>query len=112
TGCPPWAQPPPTFVRPWWPGGPRGARTPGRWAHTRRRSGTGPGPGRADGSTGPLMRILVVNAGSSSLKLRLVGDDDDLLGSEDLCPIDRLPDGELGRALRNVGGAGGGGRRV
>ena len=30
------------------------------------------------------MRILVVNAGSSSLKLRLVGDDDDVLGSASL----------------------------
>ncbi|HEX7950796.1 MAG TPA: acetate/propionate family kinase [Candidatus Limnocylindrales bacterium] len=30
------------------------------------------------------MRILVVNAGSSSLKLRLLGDGDDLLGSADL----------------------------
>jgi acetate kinase len=49
------------------------------------------------------MRILVVNAGSSSLKLRLLGDDDDVLGNEDLGPIDRLPDGELGRALDKLG---------
>ena len=30
------------------------------------------------------MRVLVVNAGSSSLKLRLLGDDDELLGTADL----------------------------
>ena len=30
------------------------------------------------------MRILVVNAGSSSLKLRLLGPDDELLGTRDL----------------------------
>jgi acetate kinase len=58
------------------------------------------------------MRILVVNAGSSSLKLRLVGDDDDVLGSEDLGPIDGLPDGELGRALDKLGGFDAVGHRV
>jgi acetate kinase len=58
------------------------------------------------------MLILVVNAGSSSLKLRLVGDDDDVLGSEDLGPIDRLPDGELGRALDKLGGFDAVGHRV
>ena len=49
------------------------------------------------------MRILVVNAGSSSLKLRLVGDDDDVLGTEDLAPIDRLGADDLGRALEKLG---------
>jgi acetate kinase len=49
------------------------------------------------------VRILVVNAGSSSLKLRLVGDDDELLGSEDLPPIDGLGDGDLGRVLDKLG---------
>jgi acetate kinase len=58
------------------------------------------------------VRTLVVNAGSSSLKLRLVGDDDDVLGSEDLGPIDRLPDGELGRALDKLGGFDAVGHRV
>jgi acetate kinase len=58
------------------------------------------------------VRILVVNAGSSSLKLRLVGDDDDVLGSEDLGPIDRLPAGELGRALDKLGGFDAVGHRV
>ena len=32
------------------------------------------------------MRVLVVNAGSSSLKLRLLGDDDVVLASHDLEP--------------------------
>ena len=32
------------------------------------------------------MRVLVVNAGSSSLKLRLLGPDDELLGARDLAP--------------------------
>ena len=36
------------------------------------------------------MRVLVVNAGSSSLKLRLVGAGDELLGSGDLEPGDDL----------------------
>jgi acetate kinase len=34
------------------------------------------------------VRVLVVNAGSSSLKLRLVGADDELLGASDLAPGD------------------------
>jgi acetate kinase len=58
------------------------------------------------------VRILVVNAGSSSLKLRLVGDDDEVLGTEDLGPIDRLPGGELGRALEKLGGFDAVGHRV
>jgi acetate kinase len=49
------------------------------------------------------VRILVVNAGSSSLKLRLVGDGDDVLGTDDLAPVDRLGDGELGRSLDELG---------
>ena len=46
------------------------------------------------------MRVLVVNAGSSSLKLRLVGADDELLGSRDLEPGDdtEAAIGELGEA--------------
>ncbi|HET6833221.1 MAG TPA: acetate/propionate family kinase [Acidimicrobiales bacterium] len=49
------------------------------------------------------MRILVVNAGSSSLKLRLLGDHDEALGSEDLAPVDRLRDDDLGRAVERLG---------
>ena len=44
------------------------------------------------------MRVLVVNAGSSSLKLRLVGADDALLGARDLAPGD-----EVGSALDELG---------
>jgi acetate kinase len=58
------------------------------------------------------VRILVVNAGSSSLKLRLVGDDDEALGTEDLAPVDRLGDGELGRALEKLGGFDAVGHRI
>jgi acetate kinase len=58
------------------------------------------------------VRILVVNAGSSSLKLRLVGDDDDVLGSEDLGPIDRVPHGDLGRALDKLGRFDAAGHRI
>ncbi|MGH9192291.1 MAG: acetate/propionate family kinase, partial [Acidimicrobiales bacterium] len=58
------------------------------------------------------MRILVVNAGSSSLKLRLVGDGDELLGSEDLPPIDGLGDGDLGRALDKLRGFDAVGHRI
>jgi acetate kinase len=38
------------------------------------------------------MRVLVVNAGSSSLKLRALGPRDELLASYDLAPGDPLPD--------------------
>jgi len=46
------------------------------------------------------VRVLVVNAGSSSLKLRLVGPDDELLGTRDLEPGDDVEAavGELGEA--------------
>jgi acetate kinase len=43
------------------------------------------------------VRVLVVNAGSSSLKLRLLGDGDELLGSEDRGP------GELGDVVERWG---------
>jgi acetate kinase len=58
------------------------------------------------------MRLLVVNAGSSSLKLRLLGDDDAVLGTEDLPPVDRLGPGELGRALERLGGFDAVGHRI
>jgi acetate kinase len=50
------------------------------------------------------MRVLVVNAGSSSLKLRLLADDDAVLGTEDLGPADQLAPGELGRAIEKLAG--------
>ena len=46
------------------------------------------------------MAILTVNAGSSSLKLRLVGDGDEILAEQELdAPQARVDDDALGRAL-------------
>jgi len=53
------------------------------------------------------MRVLVVNAGSSSLKLRLVGADDELVGTRDLAPDD-----DVGPALDALGEADAAGHRV
>ena len=53
------------------------------------------------------MRVLVVNAGSSSLKLRLLGADDELLGSCDL-----EPGGDVEAALAGLGEADASGHRV
>jgi acetate kinase len=50
------------------------------------------------------VRILVVNAGSSSLKLRLVGDDDELLAERELTtPAGAFSEGELGEAVAAFG---------
>ena len=50
-------------------------------ARTRPRSGTGPGP--TDRATRAAdVRILVVNAGSQSVKLRVIGDDDQVLAGQ------------------------------
>ncbi len=54
----------------------------------------------------PVPRVLVVNAGSSSLKLRLVDECDRVVGRADLPPVDALADGALEVALDEVGGAG------
>lgn len=48
------------------------------------------------------MRILVVNAGSSSLKLRLLGHDNALTAGADLGAVDELADGELAAALEQM----------
>jgi acetate kinase len=53
------------------------------------------------------VRVLVVNAGSSSLKLRLVGADDELLGARDL-----EPGGDIAHALADLGDADASGHRV
>jgi len=53
------------------------------------------------------MRVLVVNAGSSSLKLRLLGADDELLGARDLAPED-----DVGAALDALGEADAAGHRI
>lgn len=60
------------------------------------------------------MRILVVNAGSSSLKLRLVDEDGALGGTADLPPIDpgAPPPAELRTALAEFAGADAIGHRV
>ena len=48
------------------------------------------------------MRVLVVNAGSSSVKLRLLGDDDELLVDRELdAPESRVDPEELDKALAN-----------
>lgn len=49
--------------------------------------------------------VLVVNAGSSSLKLRLLGPDDTVLAAEDLGP-DAVSSGELTAALEQIAQAG------
>jgi acetate kinase len=49
------------------------------------------------------MRILVVNAGSSSLKLRLVGADDTVMTSEDLpAPAGQADEAAIARFIRNL----------
>ena len=52
------------------------------------------------------MKVLTVNAGSSSLKLRLLGDDDELLGSHELSATAARGDrAQLREALDALGGA-------
>jgi acetate kinase len=53
------------------------------------------------------VRVLVVNAGSSSLKLRLVGDADEPLAARDLAP-----DEDVGAALDALGEADAAGHRI
>jgi acetate kinase len=49
------------------------------------------------------LRILAVNAGSSSLKLRLLGDDDELLAERDLdAPQSQVNDAELSAVLEGL----------
>ena len=49
------------------------------------------------------MRILVVNSGSSSLKLRLIGPDDSVLESDHLPPFDQSAEQALTDAIRGYG---------
>ena len=59
------------------------------------------------------MRVLVVNAGSSSLKLRLLGDADELLERRDIdAPRGAADAGELADALASLGAADAVGHRV
>jgi acetate kinase len=48
-------------------------------------------------------RVLVVNAGSSSLKLAVLSSDDAVLGRASLGPVDTLGDGELEAAVAGLG---------
>jgi acetate kinase len=56
--------------------------------------------------------ILVVNAGSSSLKLRLLGPGDEVLASHDLPALDAGGEEGLRRTLRDLGGVTAVGHRV
>jgi acetate kinase len=57
--------------------------------------------------------VLVVNAGSSSLKLRVLGPADEIIASLDIDPWDGSPDhGELRRFLAGLAGLDGVGHRV
>lgn len=58
------------------------------------------------------MRVLVVNAGSSSLKLRLLDEHDALAGRADLGPVDDLSTDDLRRALDGLGAFDAVGHRV
>jgi acetate kinase len=59
------------------------------------------------------MRILVVNAGSSSLKLRVLGDDDAVAGAADLPPPgDDADSGGLAAAIERLGPVDAAGHRV
>ena len=49
------------------------------------------------------MRILVVNVGSTSIKLRIIGEHDRVEGSEDLAPLATLGAGVLDRAIGRFG---------
>ncbi len=49
------------------------------------------------------MRVLVVNAGSSSLKLRLVDDADQVVGRADLPAVGQVTEGDLARTLADLG---------
>ena len=59
------------------------------------------------------MRILVVNAGSSSLKLRVLDDDDRVVGSEDLpAPEGHTDDAGVRGAIEGFGGVDAVGHRI
>jgi acetate kinase len=52
------------------------------------------------------LRILVVNAGSSSIKLSLLGDDEQTIGERELqAPRSQVDEAELGQALAELGAA-------
>jgi acetate kinase len=59
------------------------------------------------------LRVLVVNAGSSSLKLRVLEDDDSIVASRDLpAPRAAVDEAELGEALTKLGAVNAVGHRI
>ena len=86
----------------------RHGHTPASSATTLPRSATGSGRVRRPSSAAPQrrarraddMRVLVVNAGSSSLKLSLIGGDDSTLAERELpAPRAAVPEGALREAI-------------
>src|SRR5580693_6539678 len=72
-----------------------------------------PGGREMTGGMPPQTRILVVNAGSSSLKLRVLGPSDDITTALDLDPWDgRADHDELGQFLGGLSGVDAVGHRV
>ena len=83
-----------------------GRRAPARARlHARARRRPARGPRLEAGRGTEPVRVLVVNAGSSSLKLRLLGADDELLGARDLAPGGRTSAAARRRTLGEAGRA-------
>jgi acetate kinase len=60
-----------------------------------------------------VLRVLVVNAGSSSLKLRVLDSDDSITGSVDLAAVHgRADEASINRALKSFGDVGAVGHRI
>src|SRR5947207_7185744 len=106
TGSPRWARRPPTSARRWSTTACAAGSTRATTARTRPRSRAG--PGRTDG-----LRVLVLNAGSSSLKLSLVGPDDRVLTDNEFAVGEgRLDPVRLGSAIQGMEGVEAIGHRV
>src|SRR5215211_650078 len=95
TACPALASAPPPCGRRWSTSACACGRTRASTGTTRTRCATG-----GCGGTSAPVRVLVVNAGSSSLKLRLLGPGDEPVGERDLRPGEPLEPAldELGEA--------------
>src|SRR5450755_2351059 len=90
-----------TFDRRWWTSACDTAPTPASSATTRPTFGTGSGRSAIHRRPWPeSVRVLVVNAGSSSLKLSLLGDDDQTLAEREIpAPRAAIDERELRAAL-------------
>src|SRR5437870_12344544 len=100
TGCRASSQARPTSDRRWRTNGSGPARIPGSRARICQKSAAGPGRTEA----GLRMRILVVNAGSSTLKLRVLDPGDRVVGSSDLPPPAEVSEeSEVAEAVRRFG---------